>query len=88
MYQKKFLNEIKIGLKITCPKSYSYYFLCAIKAYIFQCKRIVLDKKVKFQKLSFRKYYHIDFSFLAFMDLLEVKTKYIADTYALCVYNI
>ena len=50
MYQKKILNDIKLGLKITCPKSYSYYFLCAIKAYIFQCKRIVLDKKGEVSK--------------------------------------
>ena len=88
MYQKKILNEITLGLKITCPESYNYYFLCAIKGYIFQCKKNCFRQKVKFQKPSFRKYYHIDFSFLAFMDLLEVKTKYIVDTYALCVYNI
>ena len=61
--------------------------MCNKRLYI-PGKKNVLDKKVKFQKPSFRKYYRIDFSFFAFMDLLEVKTKYIADTYALCVYNI
>ena len=44
---------------------------------------------MKFQKPSFRKYYRIDFSFLAFMDLLEVKTRYIVDTYTLmCLQHI